>query len=187
MDVSDGPSVVRFPKTPLTEPIPALRTVGQVDVLVELDTDPEVDVLVVAIGSMAAEAVAAAVIVRDAGYRIRVVAPHWVTPIDPALGDLAAGAKLVVTVEDGVVDGGAGSRISQFLHRAGRDVATREIGIPVSFLAHDSVAGAKQPSGSPSRASGDASSSGRRPPPRSSGADSYNTDYLQLSRPRDRS
>ena len=135
--------MIRFPKTPLTETIPALRTVGQVDVLSELDTDPEVDVLVVAIGSMAAEAVAAAVIVHDAGYRIRVVAPRWVTPIDPALGELAAGAKLVVTVEDGVVDGGAGSRISRFLHGTGREVATREIGIPVSFLAHDSVAGAK--------------------------------------------
>ncbi len=143
LDIDNGPSVVRFPKTPLTEPIPALRTVGGVDVLTELDTDPEVDVLVVAIGSMAAEAVAAAVIVRDAGYTVRVVAPRWVSPIDPALGELAEGATLVVTVEDGVVDGGAGSRLSQFLRATGRDVTTREIGIPVSFLAHDSVAGAK--------------------------------------------
>ena len=119
LDITDGPSVVRFPKTPLTDPIPALRTVGQVDVLTELDTDPEVDVLVVAIGSMAAEAVAAAVIVRDAGYRIRVVAPRWVTPVDPTLGELAAGAKLVVTVEDGVVDGGAGGEDQPIRARLG--------------------------------------------------------------------
>ena len=52
----------------------------------------------------------------------RVVDPRWVTPVDPAMLALAAGAALVVTVEDGVVTGGVGTRIAQALRGAGVDV-----------------------------------------------------------------
>jgi 1-deoxy-D-xylulose-5-phosphate synthase len=45
-----------------------------------------------------------------------------------------------VTVEDGVATGGIGSRIAQTLRASGCDVPTREIGIPVRFLEHGSVA-----------------------------------------------
>ena len=143
LSIDDGPSVLRFPKTPLPDPIPALRRLGTVDVLAEPDTDAHVDVLVVAIGSLALEALEAAASVRRAGYTVRVVSPRWVTPVDPALIDLAARAALVVTVEDGVDAGGVGSRVSQTLRHAGHDGPTREIGIPVRFLEHDSVAGVK--------------------------------------------
>ena len=59
---------------------------------------------------------------------------------DPAVLELAARADLVVTVEDGIVVGGVGSRISQEIRRVGLDVACREIGIPAQFLAHGKVA-----------------------------------------------
>ena len=65
------------------------------------------------------------------------------SPVDPVIGELADAARLVVTVEDGVVAGGIGARISQTLRDGGRDVATREIGIPVRFLEHGNVAGVK--------------------------------------------
>jgi 1-deoxy-D-xylulose-5-phosphate synthase len=138
--VADGPTVVRFPKTPLGDPVPALRRAGGVDVLAEPAPDAAVDVLVVAVGSTASDVLSAVAGVRRAGYSARVVAPRWVTPVDPAIVDLAASAALVVTVEDGVVTGGVGSRIAQTLREAGRDVPTREIGIPVRFLEHGTVA-----------------------------------------------
>jgi 1-deoxy-D-xylulose-5-phosphate synthase len=78
---------------------------------------------------------------------IRIGAPRWVTPLDPAVLELAERAAMVVTVEDGVVTGGVGSRISQTLRDAGRDIPTREIGIPVRFLAHGSVAGVRASAG----------------------------------------
>ncbi len=143
VSVDDGPTVVRFPKTALPEPIPALRRHGTVDVLAEPDADAPVDVLLVAVGSLAVEALDAAASVRRAGFTVRVVSPRWVTPVDPALIELATGAGLVVTVEDGVVTGGVGTRVSQALRDAGRLDPTREIGIPVRFLEHDSVAGVK--------------------------------------------
>jgi 1-deoxy-D-xylulose-5-phosphate synthase len=135
-----GPSVVRFPKTPLGREIPALRRTGGVDVLAEPEPTADVEVLVVAMGATAADALEAAAVVEQAGYRVRVVDPRWVTPVDPALLELAVRADLVVTVEDGVVAGGAGSRVVQALRAAGLDVPAREIGIPATFLAHGSVA-----------------------------------------------
>jgi 1-deoxy-D-xylulose-5-phosphate synthase len=136
----DGPTVVRFPKTPLGADVPALRRVGGVDVVAEPAPDETVDVLVVAIGAVCADVLEAAAVVEQAGYSVRVVDPRWVMPVAPALAGLAARADLVVTVEDGVVSGGAGSRIISALRQAGVDIPAREIGIPPTFLAHGSVA-----------------------------------------------
>jgi 1-deoxy-D-xylulose-5-phosphate synthase len=117
-----------------------VRRVGSLDVLAEPDPECVVDVLVVAVGSMAADVLDAAAAVRRAGYTVRVIAPRWVTPIDPMIDRFAAQAALVVTVEDGVAAGGVGSRIAQTLREAGYNGPTREIAIPVRFLEHGSVA-----------------------------------------------
>jgi 1-deoxy-D-xylulose-5-phosphate synthase len=135
-----GPTVLRFPKTPLGADLPAVREIGGVDVLAEPGPDDVVDVLVVAVGAMATDVLDAATAVRQAGYTVRVVDPRWVNPVAPALLELAAQARLVVTVEDGIVVGGVGSRLSQAIRESGLDVATREIGIPRKFLAHGKVA-----------------------------------------------
>jgi 1-deoxy-D-xylulose-5-phosphate synthase len=137
---AEGPTVLRFPKTPLVESVPAVRRVGEVDVLAEPAADAEVDVLVVAVGAMAADVLQACGAVRGAGYTVRVVDPRWVTPVDPTLVALARRARLVVTVEDGVVAGGVGSRVSQAVRDTLPGVPTREIGIPIRFLEHGSVA-----------------------------------------------
>jgi 1-deoxy-D-xylulose-5-phosphate synthase len=135
-----GPTVVRFPKTPLGPELPAIRRVGGVDVLAEPGPDAEVDVLIVAIGATAGDVLDAAAAIGQAGYTLRVVDPRWVTPVDPALLDLARRARLLVTVEDGIAAGGVGSRLAQKLREAGNDVATRELGIPTKFLPHGKVA-----------------------------------------------
>jgi 1-deoxy-D-xylulose-5-phosphate synthase len=145
--VSDGPTVLRFPKTPLGAPVPAVRSTGAVDVLAEPSADADVDVLVVAVGAVAADVCEAARAVTGAGYTVRVVAPRWVIPVDEALTALAARAAVVVTVEDGVVAGGIGSRVSQTIRAAGLDVPTREIGLPVRFLEHGSVADVRATAG----------------------------------------
>ena len=57
VDISDGPSVVRFPKGALPPDIPALERRGRVDVLRRAE---QADVLLVAVGSMAPVCLAAA-------------------------------------------------------------------------------------------------------------------------------
>jgi 1-deoxy-D-xylulose-5-phosphate synthase len=135
-----GPTVVRFPKTPLGDPVPARRAHGDVDVLAEPAPDCDTDVLIVAIGAMAGDVLEACGSVRGAGYSVRVVAPRWVNPVDDAIAAFARRARIVVTVEDGVVAGGVGSRIAQALRDSGVAPTIREIAIPVRFLEHGSVA-----------------------------------------------
>jgi 1-deoxy-D-xylulose-5-phosphate synthase len=136
---SEGPTVVRFPKTPLGNDIPAIRTEHGVDVLAEPD-EAAVDVLIVAIGALAADSLDAAEAVRRAGFTVRVVDPRWVGPIPDGLLRLARHARLIVSVEDGVAAGGVGSRLSHALRAAGVDLPTREIGVPTVFLPHGNVA-----------------------------------------------
>ena len=139
VECTSGPTVLRYPKTVIGPDVPAVRRVGDVDVLAEPST-ADVDVLLVSVGAMAGDVVTASQRLGGAGFTCRVVDPRWVTPVAPALIELARGARLVVTVEDGVVVGGVGSRVAQALRSAGVDVPTREIGVPVRFLDHGSVA-----------------------------------------------
>ncbi len=137
--IDDAPSVLRYPKTPLGAEIVALRSVGDIDVLAETATGP-VDVLLVSVGAMAPDVLDAAERIGEAGYTVRVIDPRWVTPVPPALTDFAAQAGVLITIEDGVVVNGAGSRFAQHIGEQGLTVATREIGIPVNFLDHGKVA-----------------------------------------------
>ncbi len=139
LDCGTGPTVVRFPKTPLVAELPPRRRVEGLDVLAEPAPEAEVDVLVVAVGACCSDAVEAARAVRQAGYSVRVVDPRWVYPVNPALVDLAGLARLVVTVEDGSVSGGAGARIAQTITAAGLGVPTRQLGFPQNFPDHGKV------------------------------------------------
>ncbi|MGX7679851.1 1-deoxy-D-xylulose-5-phosphate synthase [Jatrophihabitans sp. DSM 45814] len=140
--MSDHPTVLRYPKTALEADVPAKRAVGDVDVLEEPDEAP-VDILMVSIGALAHDVLGAAKRVSEAGYRVRVVNPVWITPISPSLTALAADAQVMVTIEDGVVVNGVGSRLAQHVALAGLSVPTREFGIPVEFLDHGRVADVK--------------------------------------------
>jgi len=137
--IDDAPSVLRYPKTPLGADIPSLRSVGGIDVLSETADGP-VDVLLVSVGAMAPDVLDAAERIGGAGYTVRVIDPRWVTPVPAALADFAAQAGVLLTVEDGVAVNGAGSRFARHLGEQGLGVPTREIGIPVDFLAHGKVA-----------------------------------------------
>jgi len=137
--ISDAPSVLRYPKTPLPADLPALRSAGGIDVLAEPGSGP-VDVLLVSIGAMAPDVLSAADRIGEAGYTVRVIDPRWVSPVPAALAEFAGQAGVLLTVEDGVVVNGAGSRFAQFLRERGLTVHTREIGIPDDFLEHGKVA-----------------------------------------------
>ena len=131
--VSDGPTVVRFPKTALADDLPALRRSGGVDVLREPE---QADVLIVAVGAMAQLALEVADRVAVEGIRATVVDPRWVTPVPAALLPMAASHRLVVTIEDGGRSGGVGAQLSQVLRDADIDVPARDVGIPQRFLEH---------------------------------------------------
>jgi 1-deoxy-D-xylulose-5-phosphate synthase len=129
--VSDGPTVVRFPKGTLPPDVPALERSGPVDVLRRSERQ---EVLLVAVGSMVPVCLAAAERAADHGIEVTVVDPRWVQPVPAELVTLAAGHKLVVTVEDCGRAGGVGSALSRELQDRDVDVPVRTLGIPQAFL-----------------------------------------------------
>lgn len=133
VEVADAPTVVRFPKGPPPADIEAIDKVGGLDVLARTGKR---DVLVVAVGSMASVGIDVAERLTAQGIGVTVVDPRWVKPVDPALVELAADHRLVVTIEDNGVVGGVGAVLLQTLSAAGVDTPVRLHGIPQDFLDH---------------------------------------------------
>ncbi|WP_062214229.1 1-deoxy-D-xylulose-5-phosphate synthase [Streptomyces sp. NBRC 109706] len=137
VQVDDAPTVVRYSKGKVAAPVPAVGTVGGMDVLRAADTDRP-DVLLVSVGALAPVCLEVAELLNKQGISCTVVDPRWVKPVDPALPGLAAEHRVVVTVEDNGRAGGVGSAIAQALRDADVDVPLRDFGIPQRFLGHGS-------------------------------------------------
>ncbi|MCU1617451.1 MAG: dxs, partial [Frankiales bacterium] len=133
--VTEGPSVVRFPKGSLPPDLPALERRGPVDLL---RAGARPDVLLVAVGSMVPTCLAAAERAADHGIEVTVVDPRWVLPVSDELVALASGFRLVVTVEDGGRAGGVGTTLTQALQDREIDVPVRSLGLPQRFFEHAS-------------------------------------------------
>ncbi|WAL48434.1 1-deoxy-D-xylulose-5-phosphate synthase [Rhodococcus pyridinivorans] len=138
LDVSDGPTVLRFPKGSVGEDIPAIeRLDGTVDVL-RMPSSRRGDALIVAVGAFAGLALDVADRLSKQGIDAAVVDPRWVFPVPDAVVDLARGFRIVVTIEDSGLHGGVGSAVSAALRRNDVDVPTRDLGVPQKFLDHAS-------------------------------------------------
>jgi len=137
VEVSDGPTVLRFPKGDVAEPVARVRQQGSLDVLRETSADT-VDLLIVGVGAMAPTAVSVAEKLEAQGYLVRVVDPRWVLPVSPDLVSASGEARAVAVIEDNLVAGGIGSAVTLALSQAGCPVAVHCYGIPKEFLAHAS-------------------------------------------------
>ncbi|MBU7600447.1 1-deoxy-D-xylulose-5-phosphate synthase [Streptomyces sp. P38-E01] len=135
--VEDAPTVVRYSKGAVGPAVPAVGTVGGMDVLRDPGTESP-DVLVVSVGALAPMCLELAELLEREGISSTVVDPRWVKPVDEALPPLAAQHRVVVTVEDNSRAGGVGSSVSQALRDAGVDLPFRDYGIPPRFLDHAS-------------------------------------------------
>lgn len=134
--VDDAPTVLRFSKGSVGNEFDAVRrTADGVDVLREA---PHRDVLLVAVGPMAALAMRVAERLAAQGIGATVVDPRWVIPVPGSVVELARAHRLVVSIEDGIRVGGVGTRIRQDLRAAGVDTAVDELGLPDEFLDHAS-------------------------------------------------
>ncbi|MFD5874704.1 1-deoxy-D-xylulose-5-phosphate synthase [Streptomyces sp. NPDC060322] len=133
VEVEDAPTVIRFPKESVGEPVAAVGRIGGMDVL---HRAPDPDVLLVAVGVFAPLCLRAADLLAASGIRCTVVDPRWVKPVDEQLPPLAARHRLVAVVEDNSRTGGVGWAVGQALRDADVDVPLRTFGIPEEFLAH---------------------------------------------------
>ena len=135
VQVTDGPTVIRFPKGALPPEVPSLERRGPVDVL---RRSAGREVLLVAVGSLVPMCLAVAERAADHGIEVTVVDPRWVLPVSGDLVAMASEHRLVVTVEDGGRAGGVGTTLSQALQDADCDVPVRTLGLPQQFFEHGS-------------------------------------------------
>jgi 1-deoxy-D-xylulose-5-phosphate synthase len=145
VDVDDAPTVVRYPKGAVGEDIPAVEELDGVDVVGRFSPDANRQqvsvtrrVLVVGVGSMTACAMEAGAALAAHGVEATVASPTWVLPVPENLVKLCGEHDLVVTVEDGVVDGGIGDMLAQRAGEQGIGTPQVHLGLPVAFLDHAS-------------------------------------------------
>ncbi len=135
--VSDGPTVVRFPKGKVGGEVEAVAKLGGMDVL--RTPGPGglgEDVLLVGAGPMALTGLAIADRLADHGIGVTVVDPRWTKPVDEALVGAARRHRLVAVVEDNGRVGGFGDAVARLLRDHDVDMPVKTFGLPQEFLSH---------------------------------------------------
>ena len=128
-----GPFAIRYPRgaaagVPLPEE-PCVLELGRAQTLREGS-----DVALLAFGRMVGHALKAAELLEEAGVSARVVDMRWVKPLDVDAVVAAAGTKLVVTLEEGVIMGGAGSAVMEAMAQKALTTPVLQLGIPDEFV-----------------------------------------------------
>jgi 1-deoxy-D-xylulose-5-phosphate synthase len=137
----DGPAAVRYPRG--TGPGVAIETemtvlpIGKGEVRRHTTLAAGSRVAILAFGSMLPPSLAAAEALDATVANMR-----FVKPLDEALiRQLAQSHDALVTVEEGCVQGGAGSACLEFLSDAGISVPMLRLGLPDEFIEHGDPAG----------------------------------------------
>ncbi|MDO5723173.1 MAG: 1-deoxy-D-xylulose-5-phosphate synthase [Flaviflexus sp.] len=124
---TDAPTLLRYPKGEIPEAIPAIDTVSSIDILGRHD-GPGAKIAVVSIGAMAPAALEA---LQVGEADVTVLDPRWVLPVSDDLVAMLEGFDAVLTIEDGLRDGGVGEQIRDRL-----TIPVTVLGISRHFLAH---------------------------------------------------
>jgi 1-deoxy-D-xylulose-5-phosphate synthase len=134
LSITDGPSAIRYPKGPARQ-VPAGEVGSGLSARVLQRGD---DVCILAVGKMVEAAEEAARVLEKQGVTATVWDVRVVKPLDPVMIADAATHPLVITVEDGVREGGAGTAIADAvgLTAEGRpSPAVVVLGVPDRYIA----------------------------------------------------
>lgn len=98
------------------------------------------DAVVISVGNMLSESITAIQILEKEGYEIGLVNPRFLKPMDrDMLDQLALKYKCIITVEEGILNGGFGSMAMQYLYQNGYTGKIKNIGIEDTFVEHGSI------------------------------------------------
>lgn len=147
VEISDAPSVIRYPKGSVGDPIRAIETIDGVDVIARFGLDEDSEpaaggkrILLVGLGAMAEPAIEAGQKLAAQGHGVTVVSPTWVLPMPAPLVAMVGRFDLVVTVEDAMAQGGIGALLGELASSAALNTPIMNLGIPHEFLDHASRA-----------------------------------------------
>lgn len=135
VDITAGPTALRYPRGSRGPTIPAIDQIGGIDILFTNQRRPA-EVLLIAIGAMATECLHAAQDLANRGFGVTVADPQWVWPIDPILTEIAGRHRLTVAVEDGIATVGVGAQLANHLNQTQPATRCHNIGLPVAYIPH---------------------------------------------------
>jgi 1-deoxy-D-xylulose-5-phosphate synthase len=132
----DGPIALRYPRgEALGAALPAMPKqleIGAGELLREGER-----VALVGYGTGVQKALEAAELLAADGYDVTVADARFAKPIDAGLmAQLAAEHELLVTVEEGVLQGGFGSAVWEILNEAGATPRILRVGLPDRYVTH---------------------------------------------------
>jgi 1-deoxy-D-xylulose-5-phosphate synthase len=132
----DGPAAIRYPKGAARD-VPASQVGSGLSALRLREGDGEVCIL--AVGKMVEAAEVAVGILLDEGISPTLWDVRLVRPLDPRMVTDAARHRLVVTVEDGIRVGGAGTFMADAiadLQESRQSPPVLSLGTPTSYIPH---------------------------------------------------
>ncbi|MFM9036290.1 MAG: 1-deoxy-D-xylulose-5-phosphate synthase [Actinomycetota bacterium] len=128
-----GPVMIRYPKG-------AARQVGDNEVGSGLDARKlrtgDGTLAILAVGKMVAAALKAADQLHERGVEATVWDVRSCAPLDSAMCDDAARHQRVITIEDGIREGGIGMSIATEIHGRDERCLVDVLGVPTKFLPH---------------------------------------------------
>jgi 1-deoxy-D-xylulose-5-phosphate synthase len=131
----DGPVSIRYPKANLEEIERGVSPIelGQSEVHEWGD-----DAIFIAFGSLFTTCVAAAEVLRQEGLSVGVINARFAKPLDKqTLLRAVEDVPLVITVEEGTLEGGFGSALLEAANDAGLDTRNvKRLGLPDRFVEH---------------------------------------------------
>ena len=133
----DGPVVIRYPKGAARKVDDPLVGRGLDALRLRASSDPSRSVAVLAVGKMVGAAEKAVAGLTDAGIDATIWDVRSCLPLDARMIADAVAHRAVLTVEDGLHDGGIGSMIADAVHSSAPDVRVDSLGVPTRFIPHD--------------------------------------------------
>jgi 1-deoxy-D-xylulose-5-phosphate synthase len=132
LEITSGPVAIRWPKTPA-------RVGGAGSGLRARRLRRGPDACLLGVGKLVEACEEAADLLEAHGVRATVWDVRVASPLDPVMIDDAIGHPVVLTAEDGVVDGGVGAKVAAAigrLARPGADPTLVPCGVPLGYLPH---------------------------------------------------
>ncbi|MCS4484422.1 1-deoxy-D-xylulose-5-phosphate synthase [Gleimia sp. 6138-11-ORH1] len=146
VQVDDRPTLVRYPKGALPDPISALESAAYGDVLAGRSVGEAGEVVIVATGALAGTGLAVAqqlcaefsegALESKDFPQVTVIDPVWILPVKAELVDRLAKARLVVCLEDGLDSGGYAGCLREEMAKAKVFTPVVSFGVPKEFLPH---------------------------------------------------
>ena len=100
----------------------------------------EKDIALLAVGSMVKTAEEVRSLLKEQGYNCTLINARFVKPIDEEnIREMSQEHKLLVTMEENVINGGYGEKVRTFVDNSGLDSKVLNIAIPDEYVEHGNV------------------------------------------------